>query len=67
MADLETFINENQNSINTTLFTSVLDMMKSIESQINLQRIKRSQTGRVFFLEYICTQFAKTTVQNFYL
>ena len=45
VADLETFINENENSINTTLFTSVLDMMKSIESQINLQRIKRSQTG----------------------
>ena len=45
VADLETFINENQNTINTTLFTNILDMMKSIESQINLQRMKRSQTG----------------------
>ena len=45
MADLEKFIDDNKDSINTTLFTSILDMMKSIESQINLQRMKRSQTS----------------------
>ena len=47
IADLETFINDNKDTLNTTLFTTVLDMMRSIENQINLNMKLRSGTGRV--------------------
>ena len=47
IADLETFINDNKDTLNTTLFTTVLDMMRSIENQINLRMKLRSGTGRV--------------------
>ena len=47
VADLETFINDNKDTLNTTLFSTVLDMMRSIENQINLRVKLRSGTGRV--------------------
>ena len=47
VADLETFINDNKDTLNTTLFSTVLDMMRSIENQINLRMKLISGTGRV--------------------